>query len=212
MVNIPEKLFIIGNDSDAGKTLVSAILTLGLKGTYIKPIQCGVAPCTDTEWVKDITGLSKDHFLKEIYRFSDTNDPNSQHTDINISRLLGEELPNTHGHLIIESTGGVMLPIYGDYFQVDYIADLHIPTLLVIKNQKGAINQAILAIEKLKEKNVPLFGVVLNGPIDADNKKSIMQYCDTPFVFELETIDNITKQTLLEAFEKTFDNQVATLS
>ena len=190
------------------KTLVSAILTLGLKASYIKPIQCGVAPCTDTEWVHTTTGLHKDHFLKEIYRFPDRHEPNTQHTDINITRLLSKELPNTHGHLIMESTGGVMIPIYGDYFQVDYIADLKIPTLLVIENKKGAVNQALLSIDKLKSKNVPLFGIVLNGPIDPVNKKSIAEYCHIQNIFELEPIEHITEQSLLDAFETTFSKSL----
>lgn len=204
MIEIPERLFILGTDSGVGKTIVSAILTLGLKGTYIKPIQCGVAPCTDTESVKSMTGLHKDHFLPEIYRFPDSHDPNTQHTDVNISRLLQEELPNPHGHLIVESTGGVMLPIYGDYFQVDYIADLNIPTLLVIKNQKGAINQALLTIEKLKEKNIPLFGIVLNGPKDPITLQNIANYSHKKNIFELPHIDHITENSLLEAYHSTF--------
>ncbi|MCH9622116.1 MAG: ATP-dependent dethiobiotin synthetase BioD [Chlamydiia bacterium] len=204
MIDFPEKLFIIGSDSGVGKTLVSAILTLGLKGSYIKPIQCGVAPCTDTEWVHDMTGLHKDHFLKEIYRFPDTHDPNTQHTDINISRLLNEELPNIHGHLIMESTGGVMVPIYGDYFQVDYIADLKIPTLLVIENKKGAINQALLSLDKLKSKNIPLFGIVLNGPKDEVIKRNIADYCRIKNIFELEPIEHITEKALIDAFNNTF--------
>jgi len=204
MAQFPEKLFVIGSDSGVGKTIVSAILTLGLKGSYIKPIQCGVAPCTDTEWIHEITGLHKDHFLKEIYRFSDSHDPNTQHTDVNISKLLDEELPNIHGHLIIESVGGVMVPIYGDYFQVDYIADLHIPTLLVIENKKGAVNQALLSIDKLKSKNVPLFGIVLNGPIDPVTKQNIAEYCKIKNIFELEPIEHITEKSLKEAFDRTF--------
>ena len=209
MIDFPEKLYVIGTDSGVGKTLVSAILTLCLKGSYIKPIQCGVIPCTDTEWVHDITGLHKDHFLKEIYRFPDFHDPNTQHTDVNISRLLEEKLPNTYGHLIVESTGGVMVPIYGDYFQVDYIADLQIPTLLVINNKKGAVNQAILSIDKLKQKHVPLFGIVLNGAKDEINKQSILQYCSVPHIFELEPIEHITKFALQDAFNKTFNLEVA---
>jgi dethiobiotin synthetase len=204
MNDFPEKLFIIGTDAGVGKTVVSAILTLGLNGSYIKPIQCGVMPCTDSEWVKEITDLHKDHFIPEIYRFADRHDPNTQHTDINISKLLSQELPNIHGHLIMESTGGVMAPIYADYFQVDYIADLKIPTLLVIENKRGAVNQAILSIDKLKEKNVPLFGIVLNGPKDEVTKKSIQEYCDTPHIFELETLEHLTKQSIIEAFHTTF--------
>ena len=207
MTEFPEKIFIIGSDSEVGKTLVSAILTLGLKASYMKPIQCGVMPCTDTEWIQDITGLHKDHFLKEVYRFTDDHGPNMQHTDINISRLLAEELPNTHGHLIIESTGGVMVPIYGDYFQVDYIADLNIPVLLVIKNKKGAENQAILSIDKLKEKKVPIFGVVLNGPKDEVIKSNIKQYCGSPNIFELEEIEHITEKSLQDAFDNVFSLQ-----
>ena len=204
MKEFPEKLFIIGTDSHVGKTLVSAILTLGLNASYIKPIQCGVMPCTDSEWVRDITDLHNDHFLPEIYRFADSHDPNTQHTDVNIAKLLEQELPNIHGHLIIEGTGGVMVPFFADYFQVDYIADLHIPTLLVIENKKGAVNQAILSIDKLKERKVPLFGIVLNGPKDEVTKRNIQEYCHAPHIFELEPIEHITKQSIIDAFEKTF--------
>lgn len=204
MITFPKKLYIIGTDTGVGKTLVSSILTLGLDGGYLKPIECGITPVTDTEWVQDITKLPKHHFHKEFYKFTDAHDPSSQHTNIEINELLAKQIPNEEKHLFIEGTEGVLSPIYADYFQVNYIQDLNIPTLLVIKNSKGAINQALLSLEKLKENGVEIFGIVINGEKDAILMESIRQYCSVPHIFELNNIEHITKSSLEKAFQDTF--------
>jgi dethiobiotin synthetase len=48
MYTFPHTMVIIGTNREVGKTVVSAVL----KGSYWKPIQCGVSPHTDTEWVR----------------------------------------------------------------------------------------------------------------------------------------------------------------
>ena len=40
-------LFVTGTDTDVGKTVVAAALTLGLDAYYWKPIQAGLEPTTD---------------------------------------------------------------------------------------------------------------------------------------------------------------------
>ena len=57
------RIFITGTDTGVGKTVVSAILMAGLGGYYWKPVQSGLDEITDTEWVRESTGLSDDHFF-----------------------------------------------------------------------------------------------------------------------------------------------------
>ena len=203
-MEFPKRIFVIGTDTDVGKTVVSAVLTLGLNGSYWKPIQCGVSPCTDTEWVREATGLPSTHFLKEIYRFGESISPHAQHTRIEMSQLRPKTWDHPHHHLIIEASGGIMTPINENQFYIDYIQELQIPTLLVVKNNKGAINQAILTTEKLRSHSIPIFGIVLNGQKDEINKNSIVQYCPVPFIFEMDIIEQITENTLKEAYRDTF--------
>ncbi|MCH9812188.1 dethiobiotin synthase [bacterium] len=203
-MNFPEKLYVIGNDQGVGKTIVSTILTLGLNAHYLKPIQCGISPYTDTEWIHTITGFSKDHFFEEFYRFTDAHDPSAQHTSIDIEELLSKKVEGDFTNLIIEGTEGVLSPVYGDYFQVDYIADLNVPVLLVVKNSKGAINQALLSLKQLQSKGIEIFGVVINGTKDPILMETFKDYCKIPNIFELDHLEHITKQTLTDAFHSLF--------
>jgi dethiobiotin synthetase len=47
------RIVVIGIDTEVGKTVVSALLTLALKAHYWKPIQCGLP--SDSAWIKSIT-------------------------------------------------------------------------------------------------------------------------------------------------------------
>ncbi|MEE8398661.1 MAG: dethiobiotin synthase, partial [Desulfobacterales bacterium] len=64
----PPQLFVTGTNTDIGKTVVSAVLMAGLRGKYYKPVQSGIAEISDTEWIRERTGLSPSHFCPETYR------------------------------------------------------------------------------------------------------------------------------------------------
>jgi len=49
-------LIVTATDTDVGKTIVSAMLTLALGAIYWKPIQAGTADGTDRQRVAAITG------------------------------------------------------------------------------------------------------------------------------------------------------------
>ena len=204
MLSFPKRLFITGADANVGKTFVSAVLTLGLKGCYWKPIQCGVSPCTDTEWVHEATGLPHSHFLKESYIFGEPLLPHAQHTGIDLKSLVPESALITQSHLIVESAGGIMLPLNDKEMVIDFMRAFNAPTLIVIRNNKGAINQALLTLEKLERENIPIFGVLLNGEKNSINKKTIEQHAKSCPVFEMSFIEHITEHTLQQTFEGTF--------
>ena len=203
MISFPKRLFIAGADANVGKTFVSAVLTLGLKGCYWKPIQCGVSPCTDTEWVHEATGLPHSHFLRESYIFGEPLLPHAQHTGIEIGALVPEK-SLAHSHLIVESAGGIMLPLNDKELVIDFMKAFNAPTLLVIRNNKGAINQALLTLEKLQRENIPIFGVLLNGEKDTINKQAIEQHAKSCPVFEMGFVEHITEHNLQQTFEGTF--------
>ena len=67
-LHFPPALFVTGTDTGVGKTVVAAILTAGLDGTYWKPVQSGLEGVTDTERVRLMTGMGEVHFAPETYR------------------------------------------------------------------------------------------------------------------------------------------------
>ena len=68
--------FILGNDTNVGKTIVSAILVKKLNANYYKPIQCGKNEFseTDSDVVKKL--CLNANIIPETYFFNDSVSPN----------------------------------------------------------------------------------------------------------------------------------------
>jgi dethiobiotin synthetase len=109
-----------------------------------------------------------------------------------------------HSHLIVEGAGGIMLPLNEKELVIDFMKTFNAPTLVVIKNNHGAINQALLTLEKLEREKIPIFGVLLNGTKDRINRRAIKQHTKFYPVFEMDFVNHITEQSLKEAFAETF--------
>jgi dethiobiotin synthetase len=65
--------------------------------------------------------------------------------------------------LLIEGAGGWYVPLDGhDYMIADLAAALRLPVLVVTHANLGAINQALLTIHAIKERNLVVAGLVIN--------------------------------------------------
>ncbi|MEX0773326.1 MAG: dethiobiotin synthase [Balneolales bacterium] len=202
----PRKLFITGTDTDLGKTMVSGILTKGLQAAYWKPIQSGLNEETDTEWVRRNTGLPESHFLPERYRLTKPLSPHLSSRldgiDIKLEDFIIPEFQQDH--IIIEGAGGIMVPINDEHYVVDMVRHLNIPVIVVARSGLGTINHTLLTLEKLNSMNISVFGVVLNGEKNAENKKAIEKFGRTQVVAEIEKIIGPTPQKLQQIFDQTF--------
>ena len=88
----PGSVFVTGTDTDVGKTVVSAALTLGLGAYYWKPVQAGTDPSTDTRDVRAWTALPDDHFLPEAYTLREPMSPHAaaelEGVEVDLGRIL----------------------------------------------------------------------------------------------------------------------------
>jgi dethiobiotin synthetase len=205
-IDFPHRLFVSGTDTGVGKTVLSAILTAGLEGTYWKPIQSGLQEITDTEWVREKTGLPETHFHPEAYRLSMPLSPHAaaahDHIRIDLERIVPP--PTNPGHLIIEGAGGLMVPLNERHFMLDLIKRLDLPVLLVARSTLGTINHTLLSLEQLRRSRVEILGVVLNGPLDAGNRKAIEFYGRVEVCAEMEPLMEINPESLGLAFTRIF--------
>lgn len=206
MNEFPPQLFVTGTDTNVGKSVISAMLTLGLKATYWKPIQSGTHPHTDTEWVKSVTALPETHFLPETYRLSQPLSPHlSAAIDgikINMSKM---ELPSfSSSHLIIEGAGGLMVPLNSDSYVIDFIKHLNVPVLIVSRSTLGTINHTLLTLAQLRHYQIPIFGVIVNGPKNKNNCDAIAHFGQVKVIGEVDVLNEITPKTLLTEFCKNF--------
>lgn len=202
----PKNIFVTGTDTDVGKTVVSSSLVLGLRAAYFKPVQSGTEPLTDTESVKNITGLPVSHFLQERFLLRS---PLSPHAAAKIDRvhirLSDFDLPDSspHPHLVVEGAGGVLVPLNeeGDLY-IDLLKQWKLPTIIVARSTLGTINHTLLTLNELRRKEIPLLGVVLNGPKNEGNKQAIQAYGNIPVLGEIEPQSPLTPKSLHQLFEQ----------
>ncbi|WP_138429510.1 dethiobiotin synthase [Fodinibius saliphilus] len=203
----PSEIFVSGTDTGIGKTVVSAILTKALSASYWKPIQAGLEEETDTEFVQRATGFSKQCIIPERYRLETPMSPHgaAQIDDIYIE-MSDFELPDYEtDHLVVEGAGGLLVPFNDDVMIIDLIEKLQIPVLLVARSTLGTLNHTFLSLEALRNRNIPVLGVVLNGPEHKSNREAIQHYGDIDIIAEIDTIDPLNASGLEETFDLHFN-------
>lgn len=207
MVDFPKRLFIAGTDTGVGKTFVSAILLAGLKGYYWKPIQSGTVEGSDTLWIQEKTGAPERFFFPEAYRLKGVLSPHAaaalENVQIDFSAFQIPD-PGPSSHLLIEGAGGLLVPLNDRYLLLDLIRKLRVPVLLVVRSGLGTINHSLLSLDKLKMEGVDVFGVVMNGPKDDENRKAIEHFGNTRVLAQIEPMEEVNAETLEKAFRKYF--------
>ena len=202
MKKYPKEIFITGTDTDVGKTVISSILAVGLDAHYWKPVQSGLDDC-DTDPVKKNTGFSDESFFPERFRL---NAPLSPHISASLDGIsIGLDdfnPPEKYERLIVEGAGGVMVPLNKNDFMADLMKKLGFPVIIVARSGLGTINHTLLTIDYLRKKGVDIFGVVMNGEKNSENREAIEHYGKVMVIGEISEIKNINYKTLKEAFNE----------
>ena len=191
------KFIICGTDTDIGKTLISSFFVRGLNSFYWKPIQSGIESRTDSQTVEKLAQVSKGKIIKEAYVFSKPLSPHwaaeiDQKT-INFDML---RLPKVNGSLIVETAGGLMVPITRNFLQIDQIKQWNLPVILVCKSSLGTLNHTLLSIEALKRRNIEILGLVVNGEKHLDNPKNLVDFSGIPLITEFPYIKKMDSNNL----------------
>ena len=188
---------ICGTDTDIGKTLISAFFVRGLNASYWKPIQSGIESPTDSQIVEKLTKVNKEKIINEAYVFTKPVSPHwAAEIDQRIINLMFLKLPKVDGSLIIETAGGLMVPITRNFLQIDQIEKWGLPIILVCKSGLGTINHTLLSIEALKKRNINILGLVINGEKHLDNPKTLFEFSGIPIIAEFPYIQKIDSNNL----------------
>lgn len=186
------QIFVSAIGTEVGKTVASAVLTKALNATYWKPIQSGAATDSDSkELARLVPGceiLPEKHLLQA---------PLSPHIAAKMEgveiHLSDFKLPERK-QLVIEGAGGLLVPMNDQDLMVDLIKKLDLPCVLVANSYLGSINHTLLSIALLKERKIPLLGIVFNGENFADNAEIIEKFS------EARVLGHIPKATKLDRY------------
>ena len=191
------QFIICGTDTDIGKTLISSFFVRGLNSFYWKPIQSGIESETDSQSIKRIANINKDKIINEAYTFTKPLSPHwAAELDNKIIDLELLNLPTINGPLIVETAGGLMVPITRNYLQIDQIKKWGLPVILVCKSSLGTLNHTLLSIEALEKRNVKILGLVINGEKHLDNPKTLVEFSSLPIIAEFPYLKKIDSNNL----------------
>ncbi len=177
-------LFITGTGTDVGKTYVTALIVKRLKDAgmdagYYK------AAISGAEKDEDGNLLAGDAlYVKEIAELAETQEELVSYVyEAAVSPHLAAQLDNNpidlgcvekefrralaaHDYLTMEGSGGIICPLRWDKEQHiildDLVKNLGLGVLVVADAGLGTINAAVLTIEHLRGRGIPVRGVILN--------------------------------------------------
>jgi dethiobiotin synthetase len=196
---MPKQFIIAGIGTEIGKTLISAIFTQGLQADYWKPVQSGNPEEADALFIKQMTQVSEGQIWESSYLLTQ---PLSPHTAAEIDGLrisLNEiKLPATARPLIVELAGGILVPLNEKDTNLDLIKQLGFPVVLVSKNYLGSINHTLLSYEILKAHQIPIAGIVFNGPANPSGEKFILNHTGLKVLLRVPELNKIDPEIIQE--------------
>jgi dethiobiotin synthetase len=199
-------LFITGTDTGVGKTYTAARLlhllrASGASCAGIKPICCGDRRDAELLLASGSDGLTIDDVNPVWLKTPAAPLVGSlmEKVDIDIEHILAafHSLQNRVEHVIVEGTGGWMVPIHRDYFVSDLAVAMKLPILAVAYNRLGCLNHAVLTVQNILGRGLRCVGLVLNnaqetGGIAAVTNADILQkILDVPLLYGLG--ENLTE-------------------
>jgi dethiobiotin synthetase len=165
-------LFITGTDTGVGKTHIAARLlhllrASGTRCAGLKPICCGDRRDAEMLLAAGSDGLTIDDVNPVWLKTPAAPIVGSlvEKASIDVERILAsfQTLQERVEHVIVEGTGGWLVPIRPDYFVSDLAAAMKLPVLVVAQNRLGCLNHAVLTVRSVAAYKLRCVGLVLNS-------------------------------------------------
>lgn len=111
-------------------------------------------------------------------------------------------LPSSSRVLVIETAGGVLVPISSQCLTVEVFSTWKAHWIIVSSHYLGSINHTLLTIEALKQRHIPILGLIFNGEHNEDTEQAILQNSKVPClgrllpepIIDYKTVQKYAKQ------------------
>jgi dethiobiotin synthetase len=185
---LKKAIFITATNTGIGKTYATLLLleTLakrGLKVGAFKPIETGVLNIPQDgkklyDKSKKLNPRFKDISLSDVvpitFKLPAAPIVAKEESSIDFQKIKQAflKISKVCDIVLIEGAGGLLVPIEEDFFMVDFIDFFDAKTLLVTLNKLGCINDALLSINILHQKNIKFLWCI-NEKYDCQKFKKI---------------------------------------
>lgn len=191
--------FITAIGTDSGKTLAAAILCKALGADYWKPVQAGLPRDTDT--IKMLMPGCKIH--PETYLLTTPASPHAaakiDGVEIDLNKFT---IPTTNNSLVIEGAGGCLVPLNDRDFIIDIPKKLKLPIVLVANLYLGSINHTLLTINYLKQHDLDVKGIIINGKSNPESERIILKHSDYHVIWHIKEEVEINEEVVARYAEK----------
>lgn len=225
-------IFIIGTDTDVGKTVVSAglmylMMKKKVQAAYFKPVASGEVNCAgvkvsaDAAFVRAVSGFSEKPEWVTPFAFADAVAPHlaarltGRRIEPDVIQKSLNDLKDRYDVIIAEAAGGLAIPFNDEgMMQYDLIRKLNFPCLLVARAGLGTINHTLLTLHMAKSVGLTIKGIVINRAgetlIEQDNIRMIKKLSGIGSIFTLPAIVAMDTESLQPGnLRDVFDQSIA---
>ena len=191
-------LFITGTGTDLGKTYVTALLVkklreAGLNATYYKAAVSGneygddgLIP-GDAAYVNEVAGIHGNVKDMVPFVYEAAVSPHlaskleGNPVTMEVVKKYYEKACEHYDYVTMEGSGGILCPITMEEEELwleDIVKEFQLPSLIIADAGLGTINSVVLTVEYMKQKGLPVKGIILNhyhpgDTMEEDNIKMI---------------------------------------
>jgi len=167
-------LFISGSGTDVGKTFIAQhlvnLLTQSKTVSVRKPVESDCQVVNGDLVTKDaikllkVSNVDDDIDIVCPYKFHQCSSAESASKASNIELSLDQLIDAcvSDSFVVVEGAGGLLSPMAKNTLNIDLAKSLALPLIIVVKDELGAINQALLTIKVAKQYQLEIACVVLN--------------------------------------------------
>ncbi|PKM94649.1 MAG: dethiobiotin synthase [Firmicutes bacterium HGW-Firmicutes-1] len=223
-------VFIIGTDTDVGKTVVSAGLMHllrknGYTACYFKPVLSGAIEDHrelipgDTRFVKTVANLEETLENMTPYKFQTPVAPHLASKienipiQVEVIKKSYQNLCEKYSYILAEGAGGLVVPLTEEgYMLYNLVLDFELPIIIVARPGLGTINHTVMTVRYAQNLGITVKGIIINGYDDAnvchmDNKITIEKLTNVPILGLIPILNDIDVEKLQwgdlrECFEK----------
>ena len=206
---------VVGIDTDIGKTIATGLLAKDLVGKNINVITQKITQTGCKDFSEDIEKhreianmqLGKNDIKSYScpYIFQTPCSPHlaaeleGKSIDLDVISKSTTYLAEKYDLVLLEGVGGLYVPLNQDCALVDYIKTMGYPVILVSSSRVGSINHTLLSLHVLRDKNIPVLGVIYNRHDELDVnvaeetrrliEKSLKKFSYEPTIEDMYSLD-----------------------
>ena len=208
-------IFITATGTDIGKTFVTALIVkklrdAGLNAGYYKAALSGAEEQPDGSWlpgdaayVAKVSGMQEKGEELVSYIYKTAVSPHlaamREGNPVELDKVKDDfaKAQAKYDYVTMEGSGGIICPIRWDEQHIllaDVIKAVGLGTLVISNAALGSINACVLTIAYLRQKDIPVRGIILNNYdgsdfMQADNKKMMEAITGVPVLAEVKPND-----------------------